>query len=112
MALELKSLQQVDGFWKSNLLELKLYPMGETSGTVFFCYAIAWGINNGILEKKEYLPVVKNAWKALSSAIHPDGQLGFVQPGGDRPYLSTYELSNWYSAGGFLMAARQVLKLN
>ncbi|MBO9620396.1 MAG: glycoside hydrolase family 88 protein [Niabella sp.] len=111
MAAALKPLQQPDGFWKSNLLEPGLFPVGETSGTVFFCYAIAWGINNGILSKKEFLPVVEKAWKALSAAIHPDGKLGFVQPGGDRPNTTNYDLSNWYSAGGFLMAARQVCKL-
>lgn len=111
MASSLKPLQQEDGFWKANLLEPETYPMGETSGTAFFCYGIAWGINHGVLDKKEYLPVVKKAWHALSTAIHPDGKLGYVQPGGDRPYLSKYEMSNWYSAGGFLMAGKQVLKL-
>jgi unsaturated rhamnogalacturonyl hydrolase len=111
MAASLKQLQQKDGFWKSNLLQPDLYPMGETSGTVFFCYGIAWGINHGILSREEYLPVVQNAWHALSTAVHPDGKLGFVQPGGDRPFKSDYEMSNWYSAGGFLMAGRQILAL-
>jgi len=111
MAAELKQIQQTDGFWKSDLLQPDVYPMGETSGTVFFCYGIAWGINHGILNKQAYLPVVQNAWHALSTAVHPDGKLGFVQPGGDRPYKSDYEMSNWYSAGGFLMAGKQVLAL-
>jgi unsaturated rhamnogalacturonyl hydrolase len=111
MATALRPLQQPDGFWKANLLEPQLYPMGETSGTAFFCYAIAWGISNRILDKKEYLPVVEKAWKALSSSILPDGKLGFVQGGGDRPNSSAFDKSNWYSAGGFLMAGRQVYKL-
>ncbi len=112
MASSLKRLQQPDGFWKSDLLNPSKYPMGETSGTAFFCYGIAWGINHGVLDKKPFLPVVEKAWKALSGAVHPNGKLGYVQPGGDRPYLSTPELSNWYSAGAFLMAAKQILKLN
>ena len=112
MANSLKSLQQDDGFWKSDLLNPAKYPMGETSGTAFFCYGIAWGINNGVLDKKIFMPVVAKAWTALTTAVHPDGKLGWVQPGGDRPYLSTPELSNWYSAGGFLMAGKQILKLN
>lgn len=112
MATSLKKLQQPDGFWKSDLLNPSKYPMGETSGTAFFCYGIAWGINHGVLDKKSFLPVVEKAWKALSSAIKPDGKLGYVQPGGDRPYLSTPEMSNWYSAGAFLMAGKQILKLN
>lgn len=113
MATALKPLQQADGFWKSNLVEPTLYPMGETSGTAFFCYAIAWGINQKILSREEYLPVVEKSWNALNSfAVHPDGKLGFVQPGGDRPYISNYQMSNWYSAGAFLMAGKQILKLN
>ena len=112
MATTLKGLQQPDGFWKSDLLNPEKYPMGETSGTAFFCYGIAWGINHGVLDRKTFLPVVEKSWGALTSAIKPDGKLGYVQPGGDRPYLSTPELSNWYSAGGFLMAGKQVLQLN
>lgn len=111
MAAALKPLQQADGFWKTNLLEPQQYPIGETSGTAFFCYGIAWGINHGVLSKKEYLPVVEKAWKALGTAIHPDGKLGYVQPGSDRPNTTDYEKNNWYSAGGFLMAGRQVYNL-
>ena len=58
------------------------------------------------------MPVVEKAWKALTFAVQEDGKLGWVQPGGDRPYLSKAEMSNWYSAGAFQMAARQLLKLN
>lgn len=112
MASSLKQQQQPDGFWKSDLLNPAIYPMGETSGTAFFCYGIAWGINEGVLDKKTYLPVVQKAWAALTSAIQENGKLGWVQPGGDRPYLSKAEMSNWYSAGAFLMASKQILKLN
>jgi unsaturated rhamnogalacturonyl hydrolase len=112
MASSLKQQQQLDGFWKSDLLNPAKYPMGETSGTAFFCYGIAWGINEGVLDKKTYLPVVQKAWAALTSAIQENGKLGWVQPGGDRPYLSKAEMSNWYSAGAFLMASKQILKLN
>lgn len=85
LAMSLKPLQSEDGFWKSSLLDPTLYPNGETSGTAFFCYGIAWGINNGILSKKAFLPVVEKAWKALSTAVHSNGKLGFVQPGGRSP---------------------------
>ena len=111
LASSLKSLQQPDGFWKSDLLDPQIYPMGETSGTAFFCYGIAWAINHKLLDRRAYLPVVLNAWKALNGAVLADGKLGFVQPGGDRPYLSNVNMSNWYAAGGFLMAGNQVLKL-
>ncbi len=112
MAKSLKDKQQTDGFWKSDLLNPAKYPMGETSGTAFFCFGIAWGINEGVLDKKTYLPVVQKAWAALTSAVQENGKLGWVQPGGDRPYLSKAEMSNWYSAGAYLMAGKQILKLN
>lgn len=112
MATALKQQQQPDGFWKSDLLNPGKYPMGETSGTAFFCYGIAWGINNGVLDKQTFLPVVKKSWAALESAVQKNGKLGWVQPGGDRPYLSKPEMSNWYSAGAYLMAGKQILKLN
>jgi len=112
MATALKAHQQVDGFWKSDLLNPSRYPMGETSGTAFFCYGIAWGINNGVLDRKTFLPVVVKSWLALTAAVQENGKLGWVQPGGDRPYLSKAEMSNWYSAGAYLMASKQVLMLN
>lgn len=111
-AIALKKQQQSDGFWKSDLLNPEKYPMGETSGTAFFCYGIAWGINNGVLDKKTFLPVVQKSWAALTAAVQDNGKLGFVQPGGDRPYLSKADMSNWYSAGAYLMAGKQVLTLN
>lgn len=52
LASSLKSLQQPDGFWKSDLLDPEIYPMGETSGTAFFCYGIAWAINHKLLIAK------------------------------------------------------------
>lgn len=112
MANALKDQQQPDGFWKSDLLNPAKYQMGETSGTAFFCYGIAWGINNGVLDKKIFMPVVEKSWAALSSAVHANGKLGWVQPGGDRPYWSKAEMSNWYAAGAYLMAGKQILKLN
>jgi rhamnogalacturonyl hydrolase YesR len=36
-----------------------------SSGTAFYCYAFALGINNGLLDKEKYLPVVVKAWNFL-----------------------------------------------
>jgi len=59
MAGALKKCQDADGFWYPNLADKSHAPFKETSGTSFFIYGLAYGINNGILSKKEYLPVVK-----------------------------------------------------
>jgi unsaturated rhamnogalacturonyl hydrolase len=52
MATSLNDLQQADGFWKSDLLDTAKFPIGKTSGTAFFCYGIAWGINHDVRDKK------------------------------------------------------------
>jgi unsaturated rhamnogalacturonyl hydrolase len=63
------------------------YEHGEVSGSGFFTYALAWGINNGILNEDEYKPVVMKAWKALRECQHDDGMVGWVQNIGDSPSL-------------------------
>src|SRR5699024_4530015 len=84
MAQKIGSLQQPDGTWHTSLLDPASYPSKETSGTAFFCYSLAWGINNGLLPKAQYLPVVNKAWDALVECVHPSGMLGYVQPIGNK----------------------------
>ena len=79
MAAKVASLQNEDGTWHAALLDQDSYPAKETSGTGFFLYALTWGVNNGLLEKETYRPVIVKAWAALQSTVHPDGKLGFVQ---------------------------------
>ena len=40
------------GYGEPTLPILKIIPIPESSGTAFFTYAMAWGINNGILGRK------------------------------------------------------------
>jgi rhamnogalacturonyl hydrolase YesR len=63
MAVAIKALQSEEGFWYPNLDDPEQFKVKETSGTSFFIYGFAFGINNGILDRKEYLPVVVRAWK-------------------------------------------------
>ena len=86
--------------------------MKETSGTGFFCYAIAWGINHKILPKSTYLPVVQKAWKVLLSSVHPDGKLGYVQDVADSPDKVDYESTNVYAVGAFLLSGAELYKLS
>jgi len=52
MASELVKRQQSDGLWRTNLDDPQELTNPETSGTGFFCYGLAWGINRGILDQK------------------------------------------------------------
>jgi unsaturated rhamnogalacturonyl hydrolase len=112
MAQKIASLQQADGTWRTSLLDPDSFPSEETSGTAFFCYSLAWGINNGLLSKNEYLPIVNKAWDALVNAIQPNGMLGFVQPIGNKAKAEIKATdTEVYGVGGFLLAATELMKM-
>ncbi|MBK5195204.1 MAG: glycoside hydrolase family 88 protein [Proteiniphilum sp.] len=112
MAARIVSLQQEDGLWRASLLDPDSYPGGEVSGSGFFCYALAWGVNNKLLDKKTYLPAVKDAWVGLTRCVNDEGRVGWVQPIGGDPRRNFNEES-WevYGTGAFLLAASEVIKL-
>ena len=111
MAGRVVSLQQPDGLWRASLLDPGSYPGGEVSGSGFFCYALAWGINNNLLDKS-YCPTVEKAWTALKKCVNEEGRVGWVQPIGADPRANFSE-NSWevYGAGAFLLAATEVMKL-
>jgi rhamnogalacturonyl hydrolase YesR len=108
MAAKIASLQQPDGSWHASLLDPASYPVKETSGTGFYCYALVWGLNHNLLDKKTYLPVVKKAWAALTSSVHPDGMLGNVQRIGGSPDTVTENSTEVYGVGAFLLTGSQL----
>ena len=112
MSEKIKSLQQADGLWRASLLDPDSYPGGEGSGSGFYCYALAWGINKGILNKQEYLPVVRKAWEGLNTLVSPEGRVGWVQPIGADPQKN-FSAESWevYGAGAFLLAGSEVIKI-
>jgi unsaturated rhamnogalacturonyl hydrolase len=112
MAIELKKRQQPDGFWYQNLDDPQDYGSKETSGTGFFTYGLTWGINNGILSREEYLPVVEKAWAALVSAVSDEGKIQWGQLVGASPYKTLQEDSHEYVTGTFLLGASEMYKLN
>ncbi|MGC9452568.1 MAG: glycoside hydrolase family 88 protein [Oceanipulchritudo sp.] len=112
MAAALVPIQGVDGFWRSSLLDPLHYPNPETSGTAFITYALAWGINNGVLDAATYQPVVEAAWNGLTSiALQPSGLLGYVQNRGRAPAAAGAGESHPYGVGAFLLAGTEVVKL-
>ncbi|MEP6944288.1 MAG: glycoside hydrolase family 88 protein [Acidobacteriota bacterium] len=112
MMERIATLQQSDGLWRSSLLDPAAYPGGEASGSGFHIYAMAWGINNKILDRKRYLPVVKKAWIELNTLVHADGMVGWTQPIGADPRRN-FSADSWevYGAGAFLLAGSEVAKL-
>ncbi|MGZ3756580.1 MAG: glycoside hydrolase family 88/105 protein [Mucilaginibacter sp.] len=111
MAAKIAGLQQPDGFWRASLLDPGQVPVKETSGTGFFTFALAWGINQHLLNRDDYLPIVKNGWGALNSAITDEGKLQWVQQIGASPDAVKQDDNQEYGTGAYLMAGTEMLKL-
>ena len=119
MCAALIKVQRSDGFWNVSLHDPTNFGGKETSGTALFTYGFAWGVNNGILNKKTYTPVLIKAWNAMvKDAVHPDtGMLGFVQGTGKEPkdgqpvsYTNVPDFED-YGLGCFLLAGTEVYKM-
>lgn len=112
-------LQRADGYWNVSLMDPTHFGGKELTGTALFAYGMAWGVNNGILKKKTYQPIVTKAWNAMTKdCIHPDGMLGFVQGTGKEPkdgqpvnydHIPDFED---YGLGCFLLAGSEVFRLS
>jgi unsaturated rhamnogalacturonyl hydrolase len=105
------SLQQPDGLWHSSLLDPESYPLKETSGSSFYTFGIAWGINNGLLERAKFEPVVRKAWPALVDCVTPEGKLEHVQPVGADPKRFEATSTDVFGVGAFLLAGSEVYRL-
>ncbi|HEY4020126.1 MAG TPA: glycoside hydrolase family 88 protein [Pseudonocardiaceae bacterium] len=115
MAAALKAAQQPSGFWYVNLGDPTDHPGPETSGTAFFTYGLAWGIDNGILDPATYTPVVLSGWQALvKTSVQSSGLLGYVQGPGSGPSDGqpvTASSTQSYGVGAFLLAGSELLRM-
>jgi rhamnogalacturonyl hydrolase YesR len=111
MAATIAGLQTPDGLWKTGLLDPDSYPMAEVSGSAFFTYAMAWGVNNGLLDAKTFRPVVQRSWAGMVSHIYASGRLGSIQPVGAAPDAFAPSSSYVFGVGGFLLAGSELDKL-
>jgi unsaturated rhamnogalacturonyl hydrolase len=111
MAERIAGLQPSDGLWRASLLDPGAYPAPEISGSAFYTFAITWGINHGVLNRKKYLPVVTRAWSAMLSHVYADGRLGNIQPIGGEPGKFKPSSSYVYGIGAFLLAGSELTQL-
>ena len=127
MAYRLLDLQErtTGGLWRSNLLDPGIFAylnregdkfietakidIPENSGSGFFCYGFAWGINNGLLDRDLYEKPMIKAWKELAKHVNREGRLGYVQPVGKDP--KPYDEDSWqeFGTGAFLLAASEYI---
>jgi rhamnogalacturonyl hydrolase YesR len=112
-AAKLKSLQQQNGSWGTDLLHPWLFG-AESNGTALITYAFAAGAQNGILDAS-YGQAATKAWDWLTTeALQPSGKLGYVQGPGSAPW------DHWpvraddtaaFAVGNFLIAGQQIARL-
>jgi rhamnogalacturonyl hydrolase YesR len=110
MATRVAGLQQPDGLWRPGLLDPQHYALPEISGSAFFTYAIAWGVNNGLLSRQKFGPVIERAWAGMLQHVYADGRLGCIQPIGAAPGAFTESSSYVYGVGAFLMTGAEMMR--
>ena len=115
MAEALVPIQREDGFWNVSLHDPEEFGGKETSGTGFFVFGLAWGVNQGLLTDEKYKTAAVRGWNGLvNDALHENGFLGYVQGTGKQPSdgqpLSYDKPANFedYGLGAFLLAGSEM----
>jgi rhamnogalacturonyl hydrolase YesR len=112
MAASVAAIQGPDGLWRAGLLDPASYDLPEVSGSAFFTYALAAGVNQGILDKKIYRPVIERAWAGLLHHVYADGRLGCIQQTGAEPEPFKASASYTYGVGAFLLAGSEIHQMD
>lgn len=113
MAQALRGLQNSDdGMWRTSLAYPARFDGGpEGSGTAFFTYAMAWAVNEGLLEAEIYGPVIEAAWSGLASLVNEDGSLNRFQQVGAAPAQWDGGFTNReYGYGAFMLAGTEMAR--
>lgn len=111
MAEKILTAQQPDGLWHSSLLDPESYPLKETSGSGFYAYALAWGVNQGLLDGAKFKPAIRQAWTALADCVDAEGKLTHVQPIGSDPKRFADDSTEVYGVGAFLLAGSELYRM-
>jgi rhamnogalacturonyl hydrolase YesR len=111
MSTRVASLQGDDGLWRAGMLDPANYSLPEISGSALFTYALAWGINEGVLDGKVYRPVVAKAWAGMLKHVYADGRLGCIEQTGAEPAPFKATASYTYGVGAFLLAGSEIRRM-
>jgi hypothetical protein len=72
---------------------------------------MAWGVNEGILDRETYLPILGKACSALLAARRSDGLPGYVQLVAYAPGAVERDGTQLYATGAFILAGLELAKL-
>ncbi len=112
MARRMAELQGPDGLWRAGLLDPDDYELPEISGSALITYALAAGVNAGILDRAVYRPVIEKAWAGMLNHVYADGRLGCIQQTGAEPQPFKASSSYTYGVGGFLLAGSEIRQMH
>lgn len=110
MSIAVLATQQADGLWTPSLLDPQQVAIGETSGSAFYVFGLAWGVNNGLLDRAKVWPAIERGWKGLLTRVKPDGYVGYVQRVGLAPDSVSPESRQDYGTGAFLLAGSEIIR--
>lgn len=111
MSNKLLSIQKVNGTWAPSLLDINHPSQDDISGSVFYVYALAWGINNNLLSEEVFGEAVTNGWLALCERQDDSGRLKNIQPVGGFPETFDPNNTDVFGVGGFISAGAEVYKM-
>ena len=115
MANAVRKSQLENGLWGVNLADKNEYKNditlgGEGSSSAFITFALAWGVNNGLLDGS-YRNVVLKGWDGLKSLVDEKGRFCYVQPIGASPDSFSKDTTQVYGVGAFFLTASEVSKI-
>lgn len=109
MAFRIAELQQDDGLWRSSLNDPKRFDTKETTGSAFFVYGLAKGVNEGWLPRAYFERAIVRGWVGLLGCITPEGRLTHAQ----LPAFAPTPVRAWdtvdYAVGGTLLAGSEMI---
>jgi len=101
-----------DGMWRSALLDADAFANPETTGTALFTFALAYGVNEGILPEAPYRAQALAGWHGLSTiSLQSDGLVGYCQQAAGSPGPATPTSTTDYCVGQFLLAGSEIWRM-
>ena len=109
MMSRLVTLQGDDGLWRASVNDPDWFQMQETSGSGFYVFGLAAGINRGWLDAKTYRPAAQRGWAGMINALSPEGKVQWSQQVAAAPYATKKEHTSSYTQGIFYSPLRKCI---
>ena len=100
-----------NGLWTTSMRDHNQWPDPESSGSAFFCFGMAWGINNHVLDSAQYIGCVRSAWRDCVANVGTDGRLQRCQTVNWQPDNINVSNSSVEGEAAFMLAGEEMWKL-